>query len=158
ERSQAFFATLMTARSLIAFDWPNTGLSGATDDFALASLASAARSVLDHLGITTCDVAAMTNTGTVGLELARTMTGRINKLVLVRPRPVGSSPRTPYGDAIGDLAERDFPAFVDLIALRNYGFTSRAQDYSNQFRKQWAQDSFLKFCEAVESFDWRTIA
>src|SRR4051812_43289687 len=55
-RTVPFYEALAAKRTVITFDWRNTGLSGPAVDFELADLVSDLSAVIDQAGLVTFDL------------------------------------------------------------------------------------------------------
>src|SRR5262249_36287969 len=102
-RSGALYAGLMGQRTVIAFDWRNTGQSGPSKDFSLEKFIDDIEAIVEQVGLTRFDLLCMGSSCHIGLEYAALHQNRVRKLILSQPRPKGYSPLAGGGPPIGHL-------------------------------------------------------
>jgi DNA-binding NarL/FixJ family response regulator len=152
-RSADFHEALSAGHKVIAFDWRNSGLSGAAERFSLAKYVNDIEELVSHLDLQRFDLWATLGPCKVALEFAALHQPNVRKLVLSHPTPRGSSPRTYYGEPILHLLSTDWPAFTELFALRIYGWTESGRDFMEQLRRNWTQETFSSFMSAMEDYN-----
>jgi class 3 adenylate cyclase len=154
-RSAALYEALhaMAAnRTVVSFDWRNSGLSDHVSEINLEGYVRDLEAVVDHLDLDKADICGLTSGCQVALEYAAIHQDRVRKLAFIWPRPKGYLGPSDLGPTLSHLVSTDWEAFTALYALRTYGWQN-GREFMEELRKHWSPDEFQAFMAAVEEFD-----
>jgi class 3 adenylate cyclase len=152
EDFSGFYAALSATRSLVVFDWRNSGLSGSAADLTLSALVDDIGQVARHAGIDRFDLVTQVRACHIGLEFAAINPQIVRRLVLIRPVPAFSGSYA-FWLKRQQLALLDWQALTTLIGVTSMGWSESGRKYAEQLRKQWTPAAFAAFLTELDGFD-----
>jgi pimeloyl-ACP methyl ester carboxylesterase len=146
--------TLLTdSHSVVFWDLRGVGLSGSVSEFRFDDWIADIDAVADAAGAGRFDLVGGTGPSCLAVAYAARQPERVNRLVLYAPTPPGTSPRQVQPAWLNALASENWDDFIDIFALRLFGWRPAAERWARRMHTNFTPDRFLNLMDVLESID-----
>jgi class 3 adenylate cyclase len=156
-RSSQLWPALVRNRSVVLWDLRGVGLSGAAPEAGFDDWLADMDAVADAAGAERFDLYGMRVPSHLAMAYAARNPQRVSKLVLHGPSPPGTSPRRAQPEWLQALAADQWHDFVDIFALRAYGWEEAAAGHrwADRIRSHFSSEQFQRYMDVIEALDAR---
>jgi class 3 adenylate cyclase len=146
---------LTDKHSVVLWDIRGGGLSASAPDAQFDDWLSDIEAVADAVGANRFDLVAEGMPCHLAITYAARRPDRVNRLVLYDSGTAGFSLRRGLPAWLFALASESWRDFVDILALRLYGWDKAdvARRWADRMRERFTSEQFLRHDRVVESFD-----
>jgi class 3 adenylate cyclase len=137
------------------WDLRGVGLSGSAPEAGFDDWLADMDAVTDGAGAERFDLVGVRTQCHLAIAYAARQPDRVNRMVLYRPSPPGVSLRRSQPAWLFALVSENWHDFVDILALREYGWDSAdvAQRWADRIRAHFTSNQFLHYMDMAESID-----
>jgi class 3 adenylate cyclase len=147
---------LAARRSVVLWDWRGFGLSSAASPrYTLESSLLDLEAVVEASGFERFDLLAQLTPCHTAIAYDARNAGRVRSLILRNPGAPGGSPRTTTFHGIPDLVSTNFREYIQLAALRIFGWRrgALAERWQDAILRQFNGESWKKLMDDMEKVD-----
>ena len=150
-----FWPALTNSHSVVLWDLRGEGLSESAPGAGFDDWSADMDAVADAACAAHFDLVGVLRPCHLAMAYAARNPTRVNRMVLDFPRPPGSSFRQVQPAWLFPLASENWHDFVDILALRIYGWDGAdvAHRFADRIRAHFTSEQFLRFQDMIESFD-----
>jgi class 3 adenylate cyclase/pimeloyl-ACP methyl ester carboxylesterase len=151
---------LTDSHSVVLWDVRGLGLSGSAPEAGFDDWLADIDAVADAAGAGRFDLVGVTVPSHLAMAYAVRQPGKVNRIVLYQPTPAGFSQRRIQPAWLFALASENWHDFVDVLALRMYGWDRAdvAQRWADRLRAHFTPERFLHLMDVLESIDATHVA
>ncbi|MDP9236550.1 MAG: adenylate/guanylate cyclase domain-containing protein [Chloroflexota bacterium] len=153
--STQLWPALKGAHSVVLWDVRGRGLSGSAPEAGFDDWLADMDAVADATGADRFDLVGVSVKCHLAMAYAVREPNRVNRMALYAPSPPGFSQRRIQPEWLFALASENWHDFVDILALRLYGWgrATAAQHWADRIRAHFTSAQFLRHMDVIESID-----
>ena len=154
-RSTQIWPALISSHSVVLWDSGGVGISGSAAEAGFEDWLADMGAVADAAAGDRFDLIGVQGPCHLAMAYAARHPDRVNRLVLHSPSPPGFSPRRWQPEWVFALVAENWHDFVDVLALRMYGWERAdvAQRWADRIRAHFTSEQFLRYMDVIESID-----